>query len=410
MPPGNYQVMVLLDTNHSFAYAGVGPGCIVSPVVPLHNFQPDDGGPLSLPLTARVPDEPLRENENLRLAVLRSDSLSAFMGRTVEMRAGVFLPPSYASSGTRKYPTVFYIHGFAGSFADMWKAGPDFSGPVPAQMYDEMRSNRWPEMIYVYLDATCPQGHHAFVDSVNNGPWETALVQEFIPYLEQTFRMAGTPATRFLTGHSSGGWSALWLQVTQPDFFGGVWATSPDPVDFRNWLGPNLARLPPDNFYFKADGGPRWLMRIGSRDVVKNQEFAQWEAVLGDYGGQLASFEAAFSPRGNDGRPMRLFNRDTGAIDPLVEQAWEKYDLSRKLKDHWTELAPKLKGKLHLTVGSSDTIRIEEPVALLRDRLQNLGSDAKFSFLEGHDHFNVYDHGLAEKMAVEMSGTNTPPR
>ncbi len=51
-------------------------------------------------------------------------------------------------------------------------------------------------------------------------------------------------------------------------------------------------------------------MRVGSRDVVKNQEFAQWEAVLGDYGGQLASFEAVFSPRGNDGRPMKLFNRD----------------------------------------------------------------------------------------------------
>ncbi len=66
-------------------------------------------------------------------------------------------------------------------------------------------------------------------------------------------------------------------------------------------------------------------------------------------------------------------------------------------------------GKLHITVGSSDTIRLEEPVGLLRDRLQNLGSDAKFSFLEGHDHFNVYDNGLAEKMALEMSGTNTPP-
>ncbi len=133
-------------------------------------------------------------------------------------------------------------------------------------MCDEMRSNRWPEMIYVYLDATCPQGHHGkFVDSVNNGPWESALVQEFIPYLEQTFRMTGTPATRFLTGHSSGGWSALWLQLTQPEFFGGVWAT----FCRRPGRFPELAGTEPD-----APAAGQFLFQ------------GRWRAALADAGRQ----------------------------------------------------------------------------------------------------------------------------
>ena len=35
-----------------------------------------------------------------------------------------------------------------------------------------------------------------------------------IPALEKQFRAVGKPGGRFVTGHSSGGWSSLWLQVT----------------------------------------------------------------------------------------------------------------------------------------------------------------------------------------------------
>ena len=184
--------------------------------------------------------------------------------------------------------------------------------------------------------------------------------------------------------------------------------TPPDPVDFRNWTGPNLTRLPAENFYFKNDGGARWLMQANGKDVVKTADFAHWEGVLGDYGGQLASFEAVFSPRSDDGRPMRLFNRDTGAVDPFVQKAWEKYDISRKLRENWAELGPKLKGKLHIIVGTRDSIHLDEPVSLLRDTLKKLGSDATITLLEGRDHYNVYEDHLAQKMAWEMYAVAHP--
>jgi len=42
---------------------------------------------------------------------------------------------------------------------------------------------------------------------------------------------------------------------------------------------------------------------------ITMEDYARREFVLGEYGGQLSSFEAVFSPRGADGRPLRLFNR-----------------------------------------------------------------------------------------------------
>jgi enterochelin esterase-like enzyme len=392
-PESNYQIMALLDTDHSYASSGQGPGDLHSAVARVKQLKPTETKPVELALTRRVPDRARRQDsDSVKLVTLRSDLLSAFWGRPTEVRAGVRLPPSYQKDSSRRYPTVYVVHGFGGSYTRAWTASDG----------KEMAAGTLPEMIYVFLDANCPMGHHVFADSVNNGPWCKALTAEFIPHLERTFRMDAKPEGRLLTGHSSGGWSTLWLQVNYPDIFGGTWSTSPDPVDFRNWTGPDLTKTPSDNFYFKPDGSTRWLIRFNGKETVTVQDYARWEMVLGDYGGQLASFDAVFSPRGEDGRPMPMFDRGTGAIDPFVQKAWEHYDISRLLKENWLALGPKLKGKIHVTVGTLDNIHLEESVYLLRDRLKELGSDAQLTFLEGKDHMNLYDNQLGKRIAWEM--------
>jgi len=72
-----------------------------------------------------------------------------------------------------------------------------------------MEDKKIPEMIWVFMLEACPGGTHEFADSVNNGPWGTALTTELIPDLEKKYRMDAKPSGRFLTGHSSGGWAAL---------------------------------------------------------------------------------------------------------------------------------------------------------------------------------------------------------
>jgi enterochelin esterase-like enzyme len=401
-PAAEYRAQALLDLDHSYAYSGPGDGDLRSAVVDAGAFQPGTSAPVALTLASRVDDPEPADTESTRHVTFVSPVLSAFWGRPVEMRAGVVLPPSYATSPKQTYPTVYLVHGYGGSRRNAWTQG--------AKILEDMKAGRSPEMIYVFLDGTCPLGHHEFADSANNGPWGRALTTELVPYLEKQFRMDATPRGRLLTGHSSGGWSTLWLAINYPDVFGATWSTSPDPVDFRNFTGPDLTRPETENVFRTATGEPRNLVRMGGRDVMSLEQFALLERVTGDYGGQFASFDAVFSPKGEDGRPMPMFDRETGRIDPVVAKAWEKYDISRVLRDNWKRLGPKLAGRIHIVVGSADTFHLEEAVYLLRDELAKLGSDARIEVVEGRDHMNLYEGGLAERLAAEMYAFARPSR
>jgi hypothetical protein len=147
---------------------------------------------------------------------------------------------------------------------------------------------------------------------------------------------------------------------------------------------------------------------MDGKDVMTVEQYARQERVLGYYGGQFASFEAVFSPKGPDGQPMPLFDRDTGTVDPEIQKAWAKYDISRLLRENWKTLGPKLKGKLHIICGTADTFHLDEALRLLDAELKKLGSDAKIEFIEGRTHFDLYKDGLSERIAKEMYAVARP--
>jgi S-formylglutathione hydrolase FrmB len=126
------------------------------------------------------------------------------------------------------------------------------------------------------------------------------------------------------------------------------------------------------------------------------------EEVMG-HGGQLASFEAVFSERGKDGKPKRLWDRRTGAIDPDVAKSWEKYDIRLVLERNWKALGPKLKGKLHVYMGDMDTFYLEGATALLQKSLAGLKSDAKVELFKGKDHGTLLNREMRERIAKEMA-------
>jgi hypothetical protein len=193
----------------------------------------------------------------------------------------------------------------------------------------------------------------------------------------------------------------LWLQVTYPDFFGGAWSTSPDPVDFHDFQQIDLY-APDANFYTDAQGKLRPVARMGTEPVLFIKPFVDMETVLG-HGGQMGSFEAVFSPRGPDGKPLPLWSRATGAIDPKVTKAWEKYDISLTLQRNWKTLGPKLRGKLHVWTGSLDTFYLNGAVERLKDRMELLDSDANIEIVPGKDHGTLLAGGTWDRIAREMN-------
>jgi hypothetical protein len=401
-PAGDYWVMAFLDHDNDAAYRFMTPGDLAMKPIKLTALRPRTAGIVSLTLDREIPEPvALRVPQGTEALDFVSPSLSAFWGREIRIRGWVVLPPSYSKSSDR-FPVVYWTHGFGARLDDLVH--------VAQKISEKTEAHKYPEMIWVVLDESSPSGTHEFADSVNNGPWGKALTEELIPYLESRYRMDARPSGRFLTGHSSGGWATMWLQVTYPRIFGGTWSTAPDPTDFHRFTGPDLASSPPQNFFHAPDGHPWMLVRMNNVDVESLQQYAKQEAVIGPVGGQIASFEWVFSPRCPDGRPCQLFDRVTGVVDPAIARYWEEhYDIAVLLGRRWPEIGPDLKGKIHLIVGTWDTFHLDEPAHQLQAVLESLGADAHFRFVPERDHMDLYRGGLDEQIAREMYQVARPP-
>lgn len=336
-----------------------------------------------------VPEQKFPETHWCKLLATPSKLLSDFHHREMFLRASVVLPTSYFDQPERRYPVIFNIPGFGGTH---------LMGAYGEPIKEANQGGV--EFLRVTLDPSCPLGHHVFADSANNGPVGQALVDELIPKLDREFRTIAQPTARFLTGHSSGGWSSLWLQVTYPGTFGGTWSTAPDPVDFHDFQRIDLYQ-PGENMYRDAQGGRRPLARSGDTVLLWYDDFDRMETTLG-YGGQLHSFEAVFSPRGVDGKPLLAWDRTTGAVRTDVARTWEKYDIRLILEKNWKELAAPLKGKLHVIMGDLDTFYLEGATRRLQSSLRMLGSDAVVEFVPGKNHFNLLSPELTQRMRSEI--------
>jgi pimeloyl-ACP methyl ester carboxylesterase len=327
----------------------------------------------------------------LQEVVIRSDCLSRFHGRDIHEYAGVVLPDSYATSPDRRYPVIYVIPGFGGSHRDAAryaKSRPREAGEA--------------EFIRVMLSGDCKWGHHVYADSATNGPRGEALVSEMIPEIDRLFRTIPEPTARFVTGHSSGGWASLWLQVTYPDTFGGVWSTAPDPVDFRDFQQVDLFADPPLSLYVDESGNRRPVARRDGSPALWFDSFGRMDDVI-KRGGQLRSFEAVFSPLDDNHQPRRMWQRNSGRIDAEVVKAWEDYDIRLKLERNWPQLGPKLAGKLHIWTGEFDTFYLEGAVKLLQQSLATLGSDAQVTVAPGKDHSSLLDSELSRAIRAQMS-------
>jgi hypothetical protein len=388
LAPGRYAIQAVVRLNRDTHRIGDGAGNAFSPVVHAR-LDPGAGDTIVLRVDQVVPPGRFEETDRIKLVELPSPKLSAFHHRPITHRAAVILPEDLPRAGpSRKWPVLYIIPGFGGDHS------------LAPQFLDEPAFSAGKDFIRVLLDPDCGTGHHAFADSATNGPRGSALVAEFIPHLEKTFPALAQPRARFLNGHSSGGWSSLWLQVAFPEVFGGTWSTSPDPVDFRDFQRINIY-APGENMYHNRQGKRRPIARMGGIPILYVDRFTRMDDVIG-WGCQLGSFEAVFSPRGPDGRPLKLWDRSTGAIDSATAKAWESYDIRLVLERNWPSLGPKLQGKLHVIVGALDTFYLEGAVKLLKESLVRLGSDAVVEIVPGRDHNSLLDVELAERLDREM--------
>jgi len=311
-----------------------------------------------------------------------SKLLSGFLHRQTTVDAAVILPEDYYKDSNKKYPVLFLVSGYGGDYHT-------FSGDsLPSDPLDTI------PVIWVYLDGNCPLGHSVYANSDNNGPWGDALIQEFIPELERRYRCNGG---RLLRGHSSGGFTVLWLQTHYPETFAACVSSSPDPVDFRSFQKVNLYE--DKNIYYDKDSALNLVATVAGIFPwadMKNS-FRQENVVY--RGEQGHSFDAVFGARNKDGNPIRICDPRTGVIDTAAVNHWKKYDISLYLRNSWDKIKGLLDGKVRVSVGNQDNFLLNYSVKLLEIEMKKLNSSFQFAYYPG-DHFTVSTKEYRKDQAI----------
>jgi len=312
-----------------------------------------------------------KETEFVKELKAPSSLLTKFHNKLMTVDGAIILPKEYYNEPNRKFPVLFTVSGYGGDYYR-------FSGDtMPSPVLDSI------PVIKVYLDGNCSLGHSVYANSDNNGPWGDALTSEFIPILEKKYRCDGA---KFLTGHSSGGWTVLWLQTQYPTIFDGCWSSSPDPVDFENFQKINLYKE--KNMFYDKDNSPRLAATVaGAIPWVTMKNVYQMEHVV-YRGEQMHSFNAVFSKKGMDGMPQSICNSNTGEIDTAVFSNWKNYDIALFLNNNWGSIKSVLDGKVRVSVGNQDNFLLNYAVNLLETKMKKLNSTFQFAYYPG-DHFTV---------------------
>lgn len=171
-----------------------------------------------------MPDLNVRSTLLFVVAVLSPASLHA-QGGTVqdnltlpseilgsERNYAIYLPPDYDRS-TRSYPVLYLLHG----------AGDDHTGWVQfgevLHIADKaIREGKATPMVIVMPDANT--GTRGYFNDIS-GEWryEDFFFEEFIPFIEDSYRIKGEKRYRAIAGLSMGGGGSFMYALHRPDMF-----------------------------------------------------------------------------------------------------------------------------------------------------------------------------------------------
>lgn len=139
----------------------------------------------------------------------------------------VYLPPSYGAKRGRRYPVLYYLHGFTGTARGVVNYNPWRENLV--ERFDRLIAERKsPEAILVIPDGFTAYGGSQYLNSSATGRYEDHIVSEIVGFIEDKFAAVRAPGGRALFGKSSGGFGALTLGARHPDVFGHVASHSGD--------------------------------------------------------------------------------------------------------------------------------------------------------------------------------------
>ena len=143
-------------------------------------------------------------------------------GDSPDREVSVYLPPSYATAQTRRYPVVYLLHGYGGrddTFNSRLAKLPESADRLAA-------AQGFSELIVVTPNAFSLHKGSMYSDSVTSGNWENFVAQDLVAYVDGHYRTIAARISRGLAGHSMGGYGAIRIGMKRPEVFSSLYIMS----------------------------------------------------------------------------------------------------------------------------------------------------------------------------------------
>jgi len=297
------------------------------------------------------------------------------LGDPADRNLVVHLPPGYRES-TRRYPTVYHLHGFGGcalaSTLDFTtNAGPRWR--CFRDMAEEsIRGGRSAEMIHVFPDGANRWGCSQWVGNDVQGDYDRYVAEEVVHLVDGRYRTIPSPEGRGLVGASSGGIGAFNIGARHPEVFGALAVQCADiymEVSHVAWLVKFLNACQPD----------------GPNGPLPGNTWS-WFA----YG-----LAAAYSPN-RDNPPYYVdlpMAYPTGELIPAVWDRWLPYDPIRAVYT-FAENLRRYRG-IYLDVGFRDEHDLHLGHRILSKRMTELGVAH-----QNHEHDGTHGSRATERLEL----------
>lgn len=123
----------------------------------------------------------------------------------------VYLPPSYTTNTTKRFPVVYYLHGSNGNECNYYGSGDSSARQSAYNMVNLIETGLIPETIFVTINGGRGLNYYSAV--------ETMFINELIPDVDSRYRTIATREGRALEGFSMGGYGTAKFLFKYPQLF-----------------------------------------------------------------------------------------------------------------------------------------------------------------------------------------------
>lgn len=286
----------------------------------------------------------------------------------------VYLPPGYAESPEKRYPVVYFLHGFTGTGLQ-WLNTSAFTRTVPERLDHLIAEQGVPACIGVFADGWTSLGGSQWINSEGIGRYRDYVARDLVSFVDRTFRTVAKGTARALVGKSSGGYGALVISRFHPELFAHIGVHSADAGFEYCYLHELPQAAGP---LLKAGGIENWYRDFINRSLATKMKGEDHTVI------NMLAMAAAYSPK--KGEPLGLelpIDLQTGRLRVDVWNRWLVHDPVRFTPKH-LDVYKKLK-TIFIDCGTRDEFNLRWGARLLSDEFKAGGVDhVHEEFEDGH--------------------------